>query len=525
MWRRFFTLFLSLSFMFLFSACGGGGSGSTPSASTGVAGAGTANISLTDAPGNFDHVYITLNAVWIHASADADTDDTAGWKKFPLSSPVTIDLARLENGQLEKVWSGLSLTAGSYQQIRFFVTPTEDPLASSAQKLGLEYNNEVVDQTGTVYPLRIPAPASGIKLIGTFDMATAGTLDLAVDFDALHDVVRITAFGTGKTEYILKPRLAYFDLDNVGAITGSITDGAALDPNDHFVIKAEQLNSDGTYHVVRRWTGVDTNGDFVLYPLTPGTYDVVIRGLSTETMIIRNVPVTKGTTPTSSPTNIGAITTVAGTDYDSSGQVSPTGAWVQFYQTPSASDMPYEIRYRHFNPLTGQFTNFALSDSPMQVGSYTGNSPVSFSQVTPVGGAGVYSAYAKAELYNRSTTPVIVNGTDAASLNFGTLSITAPAVAHQVSGTFSMGQNMGPFDNGYVIVTYGGTIVNAISPVPMSDRSTYAIGNLPGGMPNAFYGIEAWAWNSSSFAIGRPGVADLTNGDATVNIQMKTFTP
>ena len=519
--RTFKVIFLlSLPLLFILSACGGGGS--APSSGTAT---GTANISLTDAPGIFEHVYITLDAVWVHASADAGVDNAAGWQKFPLPAPVTIDLTQLENGQLEKVWSGLSLPAGNYQQIRFFVTPTEDALTSSAQLLNLQYNNEVVDPTGAVYPLRIPAPESGIKLTGTFDMPASGTLDLGVDFDALHDVVRITAFGAGRTEYMLKPRLTYFELDNAGAITGSIANGTALNANDHFVIKAEQLNPDGTYHVVRRWTGVDDQGNFVLYPLAPGTYDVVIRGLNTETMIIKGVPVTKGTTPTSSPTNIGAITTVAGTDYLSSGQVSPTGAWVEFYQTPTASDMPYEIRYRNFNPLTGQFASLALSNSPMRVGSYTGNAPVVFSQVTPVGGAGVYGAYARAEMYERSATAVVVNGTDAANLNFGTLAVTPPAVARQVSGSFSMGRNMGSFDNGYVIATHGGIIVNAISPVPMSNKSSYAIGDLPGGAPNARYGIEAWAWSSSSFAIGRPGIADLTGGDATVNIQMKTFTP
>ncbi|MDA8388548.1 MAG: DUF4382 domain-containing protein [Nitrospiraceae bacterium] len=519
MGHRLFAAVLAAFFLFLVSACGGGG-GSTSSGSS----VGTASISVTDAPGNFDHVYITLTSVWVHASADADATNTAGWQKFPLSSPVTIDLTQLENGQLEKVWSAFSLPAGSYQQIRFFVAPTEDALTASAQALGLKYNNEVVDQTGAFYPLRIVAPASGIKLIGTFTMAAGGTLDLGVDFDALHDVVQITAFGAGTTEYMLKPRLTYFDLDSAGAVTGSITNGAALDANDHFVIKAEQLNSDGTYHVVRRWTGVDKNGDFTLYPLAPGTYDVVIRGLDTETMIIRNVPVIKGTTPTSSPTNIGAVTTVAGTDYNASGQVKPTGAWVQFYQTPSASDVPYEIRYRHFDPLAGQFADFALSNSPMWVGSYNGNAPVSFSQATPVEGTGVYKAYATAELYDRSAA-VIVNGTDAASLDFGTLAITAPAVAHQVSGTFSMAGNAGPFNSGYVIATYGGTIVNAVSPAPIQNNSSYVIGDLPGGVPKAFYGIEAWAWNSNSFAIGRPRVANLTNGDDTVNIQMKTFTP
>ena len=512
--RYLLFLFFAGFIMFLVSACGGGGT-TSPAGSNG-----TANISLTDAPGDFEHVYITLSSVWVHASANADISNTAGWEKFPLSSPVTIDLTQLENGQLNKVWSNLSLPAGNYQQIRFFVVSTEDALAPTASALGLTYNNEVVDAQG-VHPLRIPAPASGIKLIGTFNMSAAGTLDLGVDFDALHDIVKLGSPVASNTEYILKPRLTYFDLDNAGAITGSIVNGAALDANDHFVIKAEQLNSDGTYHVVRRWTGVDTKGNFTLYPLAPGAYDVVIRGLDTETMIIRNVPVTKGTTPTDNPTSIGtAITITPGVDYLSNGTVSPTGAWVQFYQTPTTTDMPYEIRYRHFDPLTGQYGNFALSNSPMQVGVYNSGSAISFNTTIPAK-TGVYTAYANAELYNRSNPVTVGSSTRAV---FGPLNITAPAVAHKVTGTMSM-NGMGSFTNGYVIATYGGLIVNAVSLQSPAQGSPYVDGNLPGGVPNAFYGIESWAWSSNSFAIGRPRMADLTNGDDTVNIQMKTFKP
>ncbi|MDA8086944.1 MAG: DUF4382 domain-containing protein [Nitrospiraceae bacterium] len=519
--RRYLVVILAVFLLFSVSACGGGGS-SAPSSLAGGSN-GLASISLTDGPGDFSHVYITLQAVWFHTSSDAGTN-TAGWLKFPLSSPVTIDLMHLANGNIEKVWSNLSLPAGHYQQIRFFAVPTEDPIAQSAQALNLKYNNEVIDDANTVYPLRIPAPASGIKLAGTFTITQGGSLDLAVDFDAGHDVVQLgNAFGA--REYILKPRLKYFDLGNAGAITGSIANGQVLNSAGHFVIKAEQPSADGTHYSVCRWTTAGKNGNFTLYPLTPGTYDVVIRGLGTETMIVKGVPVTSGSTPASNPTKIGsAITTVTGTDYAIDATVKPTGSWANFFQTPAGGKIPYEIRYRHFDPLDGSMTGLRLSQSPMQVGVYNGGGAVSFAKTDPVEGDGGFQAFADAVMYDRSA-PVMVSAADAnQTVSFGTLNVTAPAVPHQISGMFSMQKGM-MFTSGYVIATKGGIIVNAVSPVPMSGGSTYAVPGLPGGVPDSRYGVEAWGWGNGSFAIGRPRVADLSGGDDTVNIQMMTFTP
>jgi hypothetical protein len=58
-------------------ACGGGnGSASTQT--------GVAQVSLTDAPGDFDHVWITVKDVWFHTSDVAGPNDP-GWLKYPLS--------------------------------------------------------------------------------------------------------------------------------------------------------------------------------------------------------------------------------------------------------------------------------------------------------------------------------------------------------------------------------------------------------------------------------------------------------
>ncbi|MGE5172623.1 MAG: hypothetical protein ACM3MD_02220 [Betaproteobacteria bacterium] len=82
------------------------------------------------------------------------------------------------------------------------------------------------------------------------------------------------------------------------------------------MIKAERLASDGTntYHVVRRWTAPRPDGSFILYPvstLVTSTWDVVIRGLNYQTVIIKGLPITKGATPTSGATDLGTITMTA----------------------------------------------------------------------------------------------------------------------------------------------------------------------------------------------------------------------
>jgi hypothetical protein len=67
-----------LAAVFALQACGksssssGSGSG-TPS--------GTLSVLVTDAPGDFDHVYITVKDIWFHTS-DAAGPNEAGWLKF-----------------------------------------------------------------------------------------------------------------------------------------------------------------------------------------------------------------------------------------------------------------------------------------------------------------------------------------------------------------------------------------------------------------------------------------------------------
>jgi hypothetical protein len=526
MHRRYLEVFMLILSLLTLFACGGGGGGAPAT--------GGATVSLTDAPGDYDHVYVTVRDIWFHSSDAAGPDD-GGWRKYPLAAPVTVDLLTLSNGVVgSPIWGDIILPVGNYQQIRLVLAGTEDALTDSAKtaKTGasLQYNNEVMIGANE-YPLRVPVARHGIRLTGSFKITNGGKLRLAIDFDAGHDVVDILR--NGVPEYILKPRLTYCDLDDAGAIIGSIDpiSAATNTTSSHFVIKAEQVNDplNPQYHVVKRWTSVHpTTGKFVLYPLKPGTYDIVLRGIGHQTVIIKGVPAAKGTTPASGATVVPMITMAASSgDYPVNGTIpSPTGAWVNFYQTIQDGSVPYEIRFRHVNPITGQFTSFKLSSDQLQVASYGTGTLISAPTGTmPVGGNGTFTAIADAILYDRSASQPVSSGTTTVSFTTP-LTPTAPAVSRSIGGAISLPSMGMGMSKGILFTVHGGMIVNTISvdSQMMSNGGLYTMANLPGGslsnpLPGAFYGVEALGWSSTSLGIGIPRVADLRTGDDT-NVDM-----
>ncbi len=514
------VLFLTLQ------ACG---SGNSDSAISGMQSSGAVQVSLTDAPAfGMDHVWVTVRDLWFHTSDSAEPGQT-GWIKFPLSSPVTLDLLALGNGAISfPVWDNIEVPEGEYNQIRVFLARTEATLTASALDKSLTYNNQVdVSDDAAAYPLRVPEAGRGIRLTGTFLVKKNEKLKLAIDFDAGHDVVKIEH--DNRTEYILKPRLAYFDLQNAGAIVGSIDSQATgSNPSAQFVIKAEQLAPNGLVHVVRRVTVLapDNSGRFVLYPLLPGIYDVVIRGVNYETVIIKAVPVTKDSKPDLNPTVIPVVTMTPSAVPDNPLDVtivSPTGAWVDFFQKLPGEAAPYEIRFRHFNPLSGRIIGFPLSSDPLRVGAYS-DSLISLQTVTPEGGNGNYKAVAGAPLHNLDLSADIVTSATN-TLAFGTLNVISPLADRTVTGSIIVPETFTPgfLDRGVLFACHGGMIVNAISvDSQMASGGTYTISNLPGGtdghqLPGAFYGIEALGWSSgnpANRAAAAPRFANLTTSDA-----------
>lgn len=533
------------------TACGGASS----SSDTQSAAQGKVSIALTDAPStDFENVWITVKEVAFHKLDSAQPDDGA-WLRYPLATPVTVDLAQLSNGNLIEVFSDLQLPVGDYRQIRLALVEDDAPLTASAQAAGLQYNDQVnyVDAAGRarVAPLELIGARAGIVLLGRFSVVEGKTLRLAIDFDLDHDVLRFPDFipGNGQSAFTLKPRLTYYDLDASGAIVGRVDPAAlysASNPNGAWglIVKAQELAADGSRHTVTRLTKVRADGSFTLFPLpaTSGstkTYDVLIRGRNMETALVRKVPVTVGSTPTDNPTQLSSapIPIVAGTEYtvDLAAPASPTGSWINFFQTlPGSGEVPYEVRFRHVNPFDGLINvPFALSAGALHVADYDTSGVLAFTSQTPQEGAGGFAAFAGALQYERSAAIAV---TPPAS---GThVSISTPQLAVDgsiaVPGAISVNVSTltaGRYDKGTLVVARWGLIVDAkpLDAVLASNGGTLVIDNLPAGttskpLAGGFYYAYARVWNSGNPLV-RPrivpviGIADMrTSAVASLNL-------
>jgi hypothetical protein len=545
MQRRSWLWLFVVPAIFFLAACGGGGSSSTSDT-------GAVQMSLTDSPAGgemeetFDNVIITVTDIWFHMDNTVANPADGGWLKYHLASPTVVDLAHLTDGALSQVLNK-NLPVGTYRQIRLLLASTEDNVVTD--NTVYQYNNEVVwDNNGTpvTSPLRIPDAFHGIALYGSFTVSSTAPLHLAVDFNISNDVVRYTRHrnGVDEEEFFLKPRLRYFDLDNVGSITGQLSYDNST--SHYFVIKAEQRDAGDSVYTVKRFTGMKADNTFVLSFLRPGTYDIMIRGRNTETVIVRGVTVTKGqSTPILAS---GTIPVQTGTFHTANTSVSPTGAWVNFYQTldnnatGATTEYPYEIRYRHLDPYTGHFHNpIPLSNGPIHFGTYNTGNAITFQSITPKEGLSGFLAIADAIYFQRSA-PVAFDNTTAGPVFSSRLAVGAGFIPYTVSGSIFIRNRwntgfsgMTTLDNVVIFITHGGMLVDTslATPPAMSwtmgsqAGNTYTTGALPGGFPGAFYGIDGFGWGVSAghadLAIGMlPAIADLRTGnDNAANFNMR----
>ena len=140
------------------------------------------NVSATgNTPTQFTHVYITAQAVWFNTAKGASPDD-AGWARFQVKTPVTIDLVQQSNGTLGEIANDLRVAPGTYNSILLLPVDAATPLTASAQALSATYNQEAdyADANGThAVALTIPNPEKGIVVTGTLKVpigkATSGT--------------------------------------------------------------------------------------------------------------------------------------------------------------------------------------------------------------------------------------------------------------------------------------------------------------------------------------------------------------
>ena len=255
------------------AACGGGG---------GIGGTGapigSLRFAVTDAPAcGYDQVNVTLQKVRVHQSATAaDTD--SGWSEVVLTPEKRVDLLTLTNGVLEELGQ-TSLPAGKYTQLRL-VLAANTPAAPLA--------NSVVPTGGAETALDTPSAAqSGLKLNVDIDVPAGQLADFVIDFDACKSVVRRGNSGRFNLKPVIRviPRLADAGLRVVGYVAPAIANTATQ--------VSLQLNG-----VPVKATVPDASGNFVLYPVPVGSYDLVVTAAGRATSVMTSVPVTTATVTT-----------------------------------------------------------------------------------------------------------------------------------------------------------------------------------------------------------------------------------
>jgi hypothetical protein len=265
-------------------ACGGGGGGGDGSAS----GMGTMRVALTDAPtGDYDAVNVTITKVRVHQSSTA-ADGDAGWSEITLNPARRVDLLTLQNGVLSELGQ-MPLDAGKYQQVRLVLADNDatTPLA-----------NSVVPKGGTERALETPSgQQTGLKMNVDLTVEANKLLDLVLDFDAQKSIVR--AGNSGR--YSLKPVVSVIPRF-VSGVSGAV---AAAWPAGTTKVSL-QLNG-----VVVRSTTPDSTGAFLLQPVSPGTYDLVVAAPGETTVVVTGVVVASDTVTALSATGTasGKVTT------------------------------------------------------------------------------------------------------------------------------------------------------------------------------------------------------------------------
>jgi hypothetical protein len=263
----------------LVAGCGSGGDGGGATAQPG-----TVSVSMTDAPAcGYDQVNVTVSKVRIHQSDTAD-DNTPGWTDITLNPARKINLLDLNDPTQPNfallMLGQTPLAAGHYTQLRLVLDRnTGQSLANSVVLSGT--NNEIALDT----PSGIQ---SGIKLINQFTVDSGQRVDLLLDFDACHSIVK-----TGNGKYILKPVIKVIPTV-LNGINGFVDKTL---PN--VVVSAQQNGN-----TVRATMLNTQTGEFFLAHLAPGNYDVVITGDNHATAVISGVPVPSDTSVTPISTSV-----------------------------------------------------------------------------------------------------------------------------------------------------------------------------------------------------------------------------
>jgi len=338
----------------LLAACGGGGSDS-----------GTLQLSLTDAPAcGYDHVNVTIQKARVHQSSTASESD-AGWSEIVLSPAKRVDLLTLTNGVLDTLGQ-TPLPPGKYTQMRLVLAANDsaNPLA-----------NSVVPTGGSEIALTTPSGVqTGVKMNIDIDIAANKMADFVLDFDACKSVVHAGASGS----YLLKPVVSVIP-HYVSGVLGYVDASLASATTS---VSVQQAG------VVVKSTAPDSTGKFLLEPVAPGTYDLVLSASGHATAVVTGVVVTTDTV-TSLNTSSGGLNPPTSTSGTAAGVVatgvSPIDATVNAMQTLTGGDT-IEVAGGAVNATTGAYSYTLAVGAPVVAPYVAAPGTLSFAADSAVGG-------------------------------------------------------------------------------------------------------------------------------------------
>jgi len=251
------------------AACGGGGG----SGSGGSADNGSLRLALTDAPAcGYDAVNVTIQKIRVNQSSSA-SDTDGGWSEIVLNPARRVDLLSLSNGVLDELGQ-MPLPTGKYTQLRLVLADNKtSPMANSV----------VLTSDKSEVALKTPSgQQSGIKTNINIDIAANQLADFVLDFDACKSVV--VAGNSG--QYLLKPVVSVI-ARYISGVTGFV-DAATL-ANGNTSLSLQQGG------VVMKATAPDNFGKFMLQPVAPGNYSLVLTAPGRTTAVVTNVAVVANT--------------------------------------------------------------------------------------------------------------------------------------------------------------------------------------------------------------------------------------